>query len=293
MHPFIYSCISVRIHLPTWNGVRDPRTKKFLIRRRWIAGSGAGSQKQPVPRESLSRPNTMTDFVYGPVPIQNIPWHKANGRNGKGDVLKELSEACREAGFSFGVYLSPWDRNHPAYGTAAYNDVFVNMMKEVVNHYGPFFEFWWDGANGEGPNGKKQVYDWHRFESTMTRRLHPIRWSLVISVPISAGWAMKTVSPESTNWNLLDTAGFRRGLGAPPNDTLNQGNVNGKNWIPAECDVSIRPGWFYHPGEDSLVKSPQKLFDIYLKSIGRGRQSDFKCSTGPAEDLFLLLIQRH
>ena len=73
-----------------------------------------------------------------------------------------------------------------------------------------------------------------------------------------------------TNWNLLDTAGFSRGAGAPPNDTLNQGNVNGKNWIPAECDVSIRPGWFYHVKEDSLVKSPEKLFDIYLKSVGRG-----------------------
>jgi alpha-L-fucosidase len=73
-----------------------------------------------------------------------------------------------------------------------------------------------------------------------------------------------------TNWNLLDTAGFRRGMGAPPNDTLNQGNVYGKNWIPAECDVSIRPGWFYHPAEDSLVKSPEQLFNIYLKSVGRG-----------------------
>ncbi len=74
----------------------------------------------------------------------------------------------------------------------------------------------------------------------------------------------------TTNWNLLDTAGFQQGQGAPPNDTLNQGNVNGRNWIPAECDVSIRPGWFYHAKEDSLVKSPEKLFDIYLKSVGRG-----------------------
>ncbi|MDP4132135.1 MAG: alpha-L-fucosidase, partial [Bacteroidota bacterium] len=190
-------------------------------------------------------------------------------KQGKGDVLKELSEACRDAGLSFGVYLSPWDRNHPAYGTAAYNDVFVNMMKEVVSHYGPFFEFWWDGANGEGPNGKKQVYDWHRFESTI-RQIAPN--TMVFSdIGPDIRWAgNENGIAGSTNWNLLDTAGFTRGLGAPPNDTLNQGNVNGKNWIPAECDVSIRPGWFYHPGEDSLVKTPQKLFDIYLKSIGRG-----------------------
>ena len=190
-------------------------------------------------------------------------------KNGKGDVLKELSDACREYGLSFGVYLSPWDRNHPAYGTPAYNDVFINMMKEVVSRYGPFFEFWWDGANGEGPNGKKQVYDWHGFESTM-REIAPK--TMVFS---DIGPDMRWVGNENgevgfTNWNLLDTAGFSRGLGAPPNDTLNQGNINGRNWIPAECDVSIRPGWFYHLKEDSLVKSPEKLFDIYLKSVGRG-----------------------
>jgi alpha-L-fucosidase len=190
-------------------------------------------------------------------------------KDGKGDVLKELSMACREYGLSFGVYLSPWDRNHPAYGTSAYNEVFINMMKEVVANYGPFFEFWWDGANGEGPNGKKQVYDWHRFESTM-RQVAPN--TMIFS---DIGPDIRWVGNENgivgtTNWNLLDTAGFSRGIGAPPNDTLNQGNINGMNWIPAECDVSIRPGWFYHKKEDSLVKSPETLFNIYLKSIGRG-----------------------
>jgi alpha-L-fucosidase len=194
---------------------------------------------------------------------------QSSWRNGKGDVLKELSAACREYGLSMGVYLSPWDRNHPAYGTPAYNEVFINMMIEVVRNYGPFFEFWWDGANGEGPNGKRMMYDWHGFESTI-RRIAPN--TMVFS---DIGPDMRWVGNEngivgSTDWNLLDTAGFSRGLGAPPNDTLNEGNINGKNWIPAECDVSIRPGWFYHSKEDSLVKSPEKLFDIYLKSIGRG-----------------------
>jgi alpha-L-fucosidase len=194
---------------------------------------------------------------------------QSSWRNGKGDVLKELAAACREYGLSMGVYLSPWDRNHPDYGTPAYNEVFIHMMNEVVRNYGPFFEFWWDGANGEGPNGKKQVYDWHAFEATL-REIAPN--TMVFS---DIGPDMRWVGNEngivgSTNWNLLDTAGFSRGLGAPPNDTLNQGNVNGKNWIPAECDVSIRPGWFYHAREDSLVKSPEKLFAIYLKSVGRG-----------------------
>jgi len=143
------------------------------------------------------------------------------------------------------------------------------MMKEVVSRYGPFFEFWWDGANGEGPNGKKQVYDWHRFESTM-RRIAP---NTVLFSDI--GPDIRWVGNENgfvgkTNWNLLDAAGFTRGAGAPSPDTLNRGNVNGAIWIPAECDVSIRPGWFYHASEDSLVKTPEKLFEIYLKSVGRG-----------------------
>jgi alpha-L-fucosidase len=194
---------------------------------------------------------------------------QSSWKGGKGDVLKELSAACREEGISFGVYLSPWDRNHPAYGTPEYNDVFVNMMKEVVSRYGPFFEFWWDGANGEGPSGKKQVYDWHRFESTM-RRIAP-GTILFSDIGPDARWVGNEKGfAGKTNWNLLDTAGFTRGAGAPPVDTLNRGNVNGANWIPAECDVSIRPGWFYHASEDSLVKSPKTLFEIYLKSVGRG-----------------------
>jgi alpha-L-fucosidase len=152
-------------------------------------------------------------------------------RNGKGDVLKELSDACREYGLKMGIYLSPWDRNHPKYGTDEYNTVFINMMKEVVSRYGPFFEFWWDGANGEGPNGKKMVYRWHEFEATMR--------SIAPNTPVFSdiGPDMRWVGNESgfagkTNWNLLDTAGFTRGAGAPSTDTLNQGNVNGHNWYP-------------------------------------------------------------
>lgn len=190
-------------------------------------------------------------------------------RDGKGDVLRELSDSCKKYGLKMGVYLSPWDRNHPQYGTDGYNDVFINMMKEVVSNYGPFFEFWWDGANGEGPNGKKQVYDWRRFEQTM-RSIAPN--TVVFSdIGPDARWVgnEKGIAGDP-NWNLLDTAGFTRGEGAPSVDTLNHGNVNGKNWITAECDVSIRPGWFYHAEEDNKVKTPKQLFQLYLKSAGRG-----------------------
>jgi alpha-L-fucosidase len=189
--------------------------------------------------------------------------------NGKGDVLKMLSEACKKQGIEMGVYISPWDRNHPDYGTPKYNDVYINTMKEILTGYGNFFELWWDGANGEGPNGKKQEYDFTRFKDSALK----YQPQLVIFSDI--GPHVRWVGNENgiineTNWNLLDTVGFKRGEGAPPNDTLNRGNYNGKHWIGAEADVSIRKGWFYHPNEDSTVKSGATLFDLYLKSVGRG-----------------------
>jgi alpha-L-fucosidase len=208
-------------------------------------------------------------FCLWPSKFSKHTVRESKWKNGQGDVLRELSQACKEYGLKFGVYISPWDRNHPDYGTEKYNDVFVGMMKEIFQNYGPIWELWWDGANGEGPNGKKQIYDWRRFENTV-RQLSPktvvfsdigpdIRW-----VGNENGFAGKT------NWNFLDTIGFKRGLGSPAMDTLNQGNYNGKQWIPAECDVSVRPGWFYHANENDKVKSPKELFELYLKSVGRG-----------------------
>jgi alpha-L-fucosidase len=189
--------------------------------------------------------------------------------DGKGDVIKMLSEACKKAGIEMGVYISPWDRNHPQYGTAAYNDIYIQTMKELLTGYGKFTELWWDGANGEGPNGKKQVYDFTRFkDSAMSYQPNIVIFSDI-------GPHIRWVGNENglineTNWNLLDTAGFKRGEGSPPNDTLNRGNFNGKNWIGAEADVSIRKGWFYHAEEDSTVKSGKTLFNLYLKSVGHG-----------------------
>ena len=189
--------------------------------------------------------------------------------NGKGDVIKMLSEACKKAGIEMGVYISPWDRNHPQYGTAAYNDIYIQTMKELLTGYGNLTELWWDGANGEGPNGKKQVYDFTRFkDSAMSYQPNILIFSDI-------GPHIRWVGNENglineTNWNLLDTAGFKRGEGAPANDTLNRGNFNGKNWIGAEADVSIRKGWFYHEEEDSTVKSGKTLFNLYLKSVGHG-----------------------
>ncbi|MDZ4795868.1 MAG: alpha-L-fucosidase [Bacteroidota bacterium] len=208
-------------------------------------------------------------FCLWPSNFSKHTVRESKWKDGKGDVLKELSQACREAGLKFGVYLSPWDRNHPDYGTEKYNTVFAGMMKEIFQNYGPIWEMWWDGANGEGPNGKTQDYDWKRFENIVKQ------YSPKTVVFSDIGPDIRWVGNENgiagdPNWNFLDIEGFKRGLGAPPTDTLNQGNYRGKRWIPAECDVSIRPGWFWHGKEDDKIKTPQQLFTIYLKSVGRG-----------------------
>lgn len=208
-------------------------------------------------------------FCLWPSKYSTHTVRESKWKDGKGDVLKELSEACKKFNLKFGVYISPWDRNHPDYGTEKYNDVFVNMMKELFTNYGPVWELWWDGANGEGPNGKKQVYDWARYRETV-KKFSPN--TLVFS---DVGPHIRWVGNENgiageTNWNMLDTAGFTAGAGAPATAILNTGNMNGEAWIPAECDVSIRPGWFYHKAEDDKVKTPEQLFNLYLKSVGRG-----------------------
>lgn len=208
-------------------------------------------------------------FCLWPSKYSTHTVRESKWKDGKGDVLKELSAACKEYGLKFGVYLSPWDRNHPDYGTGKYNEVYVNMMKEIFANYGPIWELWWDGANGEGPNGKMQVYDWARFKQTV-KELSP---NTVVFSDI--GPHIRWVGNESgiagkTNWNTLDTVGFTPGKGGPTQDTLNTGNKYGKAWIPAECDVSIRPGWFYHEAEDSKVRTSENLFDLWLKSVGRG-----------------------
>lgn len=208
-------------------------------------------------------------FCLWPSKFSKHTVRESKWKDGKGDVLKELSAACKKYGLKFGVYISPWDRNHPDYGTEKYNEVFVNMMKELFTNYGPIWELWWDGANGEGPNGKKQVYDWDKFKKTV-QQLSPK--TVVFS---DVGPHIRWVGNENgiagkTNWNYLDTAGFTPGAGAPSTEILNTGNMDGKAWIPAECDVSIRPGWFYHKAEDNKVKTPEQLFDLYLKSVGRG-----------------------
>jgi alpha-L-fucosidase len=167
-----------------------------------------------------------------------------------------------------GVYVSPWDQNHPAYGTPEYNEVFAATLREVLTGYGEVFEQWLDGANGEGPDGRRQEYDWALFHNTI-RECQP-NAVIFSDVGPDCRWIgnERGVAGE-TNWSRLHTEGFTPGLGAPAADSLNRGNVHGATWVPGEADVSIRPGWFYSPSTDDKVKSVEELMSIYLSSVGR------------------------
>lgn len=205
--------------------------------------------------------------------LKNSPY-----KNGKGDVVKELSDACKKLNIKFGVYLSPWDRNHADYGKPAYIEYYRNQLKELFTNYGPVGEMWFDGANGGngyygGANETRKInsatyYDWPNTLS-LVRSIQP-----KVIFFSDAGPDLRWVGNERgvagvTNWNTINNDTLFAGKPGIEN-LLNTGSEDGNKWIPAEVDVSIRPGWFYHAKEDSLVKSPERLFEIYLSSVGRG-----------------------
>ena len=199
-------------------------------------------------------------------------------QNGKGDVVKAVADACRSNGLKFGIYLSPWDRNRADYGTPEYITYYRNQLKELFTAYGPVFEMWFDGANGGdgyygGAKEKRKIDGAHYYEwpttLDMVREMEPD--VLFFS---DAGPGVRWVGNErgvagETNWNTITPDTLYAGQPGTT-ELLNQGHEEGTAWIPAEVDVSIRPGWFYHAKEDSLVKTPEQLFDIYLTSVGRG-----------------------
>ena len=192
-------------------------------------------------------------------------------RGGRGDVVRELVDACRAEGLKVGLYCSPWDRNSPVYGDSPrYNDLFCDQLTELLTRYGRVDEVWFDGANGEGPNGKKQVYDWPRFWS-LVKRLQP--QTVIFS---DAGPDVRWIGNErgvagETSWSTMDsTAVPYPGADGPGIiAALQNGDPNGTVWRPGETDVSIRPGWFYHPAEDEKVKTVEQLVDLYFTSVGR------------------------
>ncbi len=198
--------------------------------------------------------------------VASTPW-----RGGGGDVVREFVDACRAEELRAGLYLSPWDRNNVAYGDSPrYNDIYCDQLTELLSGYGPIHEVWFDGANGEGPNGKRQEYDWPRFWG-LVRQLQPD--AVIFS---DAGPDIRWIGNENgsagvTNWSTMDPDAVPY-PGAPGDAViraLQQGDPAGTVWRPGETDVSIRPGWFYHPEEDGRVKSVDDLVAIYLSSVGR------------------------
>ena len=211
----------------------------------------------------------MWPSAYTEYSVKNSPW-----KNGKGDVVRELADACREEGLKFAVYLSPWDRNHPEYGRAAYVEYFRNQLRELLTNYGDIFEVWFDGANGGdgwygGANETRKIdrttyYEWPETYK-MIRELQP---KCLIWNDGSDRGDLRWVGTEAgnvgeTNWSLLNHDGE---VTWP---MLHYGLEDGDSWVPGETNTSIRPGWFYHETENEHVKSLSKLMDTYYKSVGR------------------------
>ena len=194
------------------------------------------------------------------------PW-----RGGQGDVVREFVDACRAEGLKAGLYLSPWDRNNPAYGDSAkYNDLYCDQLTELLTRYGPIAEVWFDGANGEGPNGKRQIYDWPRFFG-LVRRLQPTAVMFSDAGPDVRWCGNEKGTAGDPNWSTVnpDVVTFPGADGPGVTDALQHGDPAGTVWRPAEVDVSIRPGWFYHRAEDDRVRTVDNLESLYFSSVGR------------------------
>ncbi len=215
-------------------------------------------------------PSKYTDYT-----VAASPW-----KDGNGDVVREFRDACYKYDMKFGVYLSPWDRNASSYGDSPkYNQYFVDQLNELLTQYGEVHEVWFDGACAEGPNGKKQEYDWDRFYTTI-QTLQPnavmaimgddIRWvGNESGVGRETEWSATVLTPgiysraEENNKRLKV---FAKAPDLGSRDMLR--NAEELFWYPSEVDVSIRPGWFYHGHEDSEVKSLSHLMNIYYESVG-------------------------
>uniref|UniRef100_A0A2B4REK2 alpha-L-fucosidase n=1 Tax=Stylophora pistillata TaxID=50429 RepID=A0A2B4REK2_STYPI len=237
----------------------------------WVLAAKGGGLKQLILTAKHHDGFCLWASKYTEHSVKNSPY-----KNGKGDVVREFVDACRKHGLKVGLYLSPWDRNHKDYGKPAYLTYYRNQLKELLTEYGAINEIWFDGANGgDGYYGganetrkidRKTYYDW---ENTfqMIKKIQPnikifsdkgpdVHW-----IGNEKGFAGKTFWSTLTNAHLL--------VGTSKTKYLNTGDPKGKKWIVGQCDVSIRPGWFYHKDQDKKVKTPQSLVDIYYKSVGR------------------------
>ena len=250
------------------DGSEDPKifNPTRLDARQWVRAAKAGGAKLLILTAKHHDGFCLWPSKYTEHSVKNSPW-----RDGKGDVVREFADACRAEGIKMGLYLSPWDRHEKTYGDSpAYNKYYLNQLTELLSNYGPVAEVWFDGACGEGAGGKRQEYDWAAIHAKV-RELQPdalmfsdagpdIRW-IGNEKGIAGKTCWSTVDP-----GLVPYAGFN---GPGIQRALQIGDPRGTVWRPGECDVSIRPGWFWHKAEDDKVRSVDNLVDLYFKSVGR------------------------
>ena len=250
------------------DGHEDPRQfnpTKFDARQ-WARAAKAGGFKYVILTAKHHDGFCLWPSKYTEHSVKNSPW-----RDGHGDVVREFVDAMRAEGLRPGLYLSPWDRHEHSYGDSpSYNNYYIAQLTELLTQYGPIAELFFDGANGEGPNGKKQVYDWDLVHRTV-RRLQPN--ALMFS---DAGPDIRWIGNEKgiagdPDWCTVDpTLVPYAGFDAPQvGEWLQHGNANGTVWRPGEADVSIRPGWFHHEAENAKVRSTENLLELYFASVGR------------------------
>ena len=279
-YAFVHFSPNTYTNLEWGDGTEDPQifNPTELDCEQWVKAIKAAGMKGLVLTAKHHDGFCLWQTKYTEHSIKNSPY-----KNGKGDIVKECSDACRKHGIRFGFYLSPWDRNSKYYGTDEYNDYYVNQLTELLTNYGEIFHVWFDNACGEGPNGKKQVYDFDRYIKTI-RKYQPnatffndrggMRWCG--NEAGASGYAQWCVVP----YELCTIAEHKT-----PVTPLMEGSLEGIfNWdkdigsisnimysraltfCPAETDMSIRPGWFYHENEEP--HSLERLFDTYLRTVG-------------------------
>ncbi|HEY3333551.1 MAG TPA: discoidin domain-containing protein [Capsulimonadaceae bacterium] len=216
----------------------------------WVTALKAGGFKEIVLTAKHHDGFCLWPSAYTEHSVKNSPW-----KNGQGDVVNEFTDACHRENVKVGLYLSPWDRNSPYYGDSPkYNDYYLKQLTELLTHYGDISEIWFDGACGEGPNGKRQVYDWKSIFAVSAKYApNAVMFQGDVENSRAVRWPGNEAGYVSvTNWNRSDA------------------NRDVARWYPAECDTSIRPGWYYHADQDRHVKSVEELLGVYYGSVGRG-----------------------